>query len=36
MTVMIKNIGLRFTDQLDVDVPGIREEWEKALEKQSR
>jgi len=36
MTVMIKNIGLRFTDQLDVDVPGIRGEWEKALEKQSR
>jgi gentisate 1,2-dioxygenase len=32
---VIRNIGLRFKDQLDVDVEGIEEEWQRELAKQA-
>jgi uncharacterized RmlC-like cupin family protein len=32
----VRNIGLRFSDQLEVDIEEVRNEWQKALEKTSR
>jgi gentisate 1,2-dioxygenase len=32
----VRNIGLRFSDQLEVDIEEVRNEWVKALEKASR
>lgn len=32
----VRNIGLRFSDQLEVDIEEVRIEWVKALEKTSR
>jgi gentisate 1,2-dioxygenase len=34
--VFVRNIGLRFSDQLEVDIEEVRNEWNKALEKNSR
>lgn len=34
--VFVRNIGLRFSDQLEVDIEEVRNEWVKALEKASR
>jgi hypothetical protein len=28
---LVQNIGLRFSDQLEVDIDEIKQEWEKAL-----
>ena len=33
---LVRNIGLRFSDQLEVDVDKARLEWEKELEKTAR
>ncbi|RPI00071.1 MAG: cupin domain-containing protein [Lysobacterales bacterium] len=33
---LVKNLGLRFSDQLDVDVDGFEEEWRRELAKQQR
>lgn len=32
--VLVRNLGLRFIDQLEQDLPEIREAWEKALKQQ--
>jgi len=32
---VIRNIGLRFIDQLEVDMDGVRAEWEKEIARQS-
>lgn len=33
--VLVNNLGLRFSDQLELDIEEVREEWKKALEKTS-
>ena len=32
---LVKNLGLRFSDQLEIDPPEIKEEWEKELSKRA-
>jgi len=32
---VIRNIGLRFIDQLEVDIEGVREEWETEVAKRT-
>jgi gentisate 1,2-dioxygenase len=31
---LVRNLGLRFSDQLEVDIEEVRAEWEKAIEKR--